>query len=116
MTGTRSGPIQLTVPANTFQTVTLNLGDTNLTGLFDPLGKTWQLAWQMNSAQWGGDGSSQALTIDNVLLSLVPKVIAPVRLESFPLTGWDSRSLSSPVRQGRATSFNRPQIYWIGSQ
>ena len=87
MTGTRSGPTQLTVPANTFQTVILNLGDTNLTGLFDPLGKTWQLAWQMNSAQWGGDGSSQALTIDNVLLSLVPKVIAPVRLESFSFNG-----------------------------
>jgi len=66
-----SGPVinatvndQLTA-ANTWQTFSVNLG--SITGA-SPIGATWQLAFQINSWQWGGPGFTDTLTIDNVKL------------------------------------------------
>lgn len=115
MTGTRSGPLQLSVPANTFQTVTLNLGDTNFTGAFDPRGRTWQLAWQINSGQWGVDGGSYALTIDNVILTHAPKVIEPFRLEliSFNSLGQPQFLFAGQAEVNYALESSSNLVNWV---
>jgi hypothetical protein len=60
---------QLTI-ANTWQTFTVNLG--TIPGAI-PTGATWQLAFQLNSWQWGGPANTDTLTIDNVKLTVVPE-------------------------------------------
>jgi hypothetical protein len=57
--------------ANTWQTVSFNLAD--LSPTLDPTGRTWQIAYQLNSWQWGGPGMTDTLTIDNIVLSRIPE-------------------------------------------
>ena len=56
--------------ANTWQTFSVNLG--TISGAI-PTGATWQLNFQVNSWEWGGPGITDNLTIDNVMLSVVPE-------------------------------------------
>jgi len=55
--------------ANQWQTFSLNLG--SIAGAV-PTGATWQLAFQLNSWQWGGPGHTDTLTIDNIVLTDTP--------------------------------------------
>lgn len=70
--------------ANTWQTFSINLG--TIAGA-NPTGATWQLNFQMNSWQWGGPGITDTLTIDNIVLSVVPEPstfsLAALSLASF---------------------------------
>lgn len=56
--------------ANTWQTISINLG--TIAGAV-PTGATWQLNFQINSWEWGGPGSVDTLTIDNVMLTVIPE-------------------------------------------
>ena len=60
---------QLTAP-NAWQTFSVNLGSITAAS---PTGATWQLAFQLNSWQWGGPANTDTLTIDNVKLTVVPE-------------------------------------------
>jgi hypothetical protein len=57
--------------ADTWQTFSMNLGALNPT--INPTGGTWQLAYQLNSWQWGGPNKTDILTVDNVKLTRVPE-------------------------------------------
>ena len=59
---------QLTA-ADTWQTFSVNLGTITAAS---PTGATWQLAFQLNSWQWGGPGLTDTLTIDNIVLTMTP--------------------------------------------
>jgi hypothetical protein len=56
--------------ANTWQTFSVNLG--TIAGA-NPTGATWQLNFQLNSWQWGGPNKTDTLTIDNIVLTVVPE-------------------------------------------
>ena len=60
---------QLTA-ANIWQTFSVNLG--TIAGA-NPTGATWQFNFQINSWQWGGPAITDTLTIDNVVLTVVPE-------------------------------------------
>jgi len=60
---------QLTA-ANQWQTFSVNLG--TIAGAV-PTGATWQFNFQINSWQWNGPGNTDTLTIDNVVLTVVPE-------------------------------------------
>jgi hypothetical protein len=60
---------QLTA-ANTWQTFSVNLG--TIAGA-NPTGATWQFNFQLNSWQWGGPANTDTLTIDNIVLTVVPE-------------------------------------------
>jgi hypothetical protein len=56
--------------ANTWQTFSVNLG--TIAGV-NPTGATWQFNFQLNSWVWGGPGNTDTLTIDNVVLTVIPE-------------------------------------------
>jgi hypothetical protein len=60
---------QLTAP-NAWQTFSVNLGSITAAS---PTGATWQLAFQLNSWLWNGPGNTDTLTIDNIVLTVVPE-------------------------------------------
>jgi hypothetical protein len=59
--------------ANAWQTFSINLG--SITEAM-PIGATWQLAFPLNSWQWGGPGFTDTLTIDNIKLVNIGNPIA----------------------------------------
>jgi len=56
--------------ANTWQTFSVNLG--TIAGA-NPTGATWQFNFQLNSWQWGGPSNTDTLTVDNIVLTVVPE-------------------------------------------
>ncbi len=85
-----SGPVinastneQLTA-ANTWQTFSVNLG--SLTSA-SPVAATWQLAFQINSWQWGGPGRTDTLTIDNIILAQVRGLALTSSANASPFGG-----------------------------
>jgi hypothetical protein len=56
--------------ANTWQTFSVNLG--TISGA-NPTGATWQFNFQLNSWEWGGPGNVDTLTIDNIVLTIIPE-------------------------------------------
>jgi len=60
---------QLTA-ANTWQTFSVNLG--TIAGA-NPTGATWQFNVQINSWEWNGPANTDTLTIDNVVLTVIPE-------------------------------------------
>ncbi len=56
--------------ANTWQTFRVNLG--TISGA-NPTGATWEFNFQLNSWQWGGPANVNTVTIDNIVLTLVPE-------------------------------------------
>ncbi len=56
--------------ANTWQTFSVNLG--TISGA-NPTGATWQFNFQINSWEWGGPGNVNSLTIDNIVLTVIPE-------------------------------------------
>lgn len=75
-----TGPTQLTsgsdfliATPNVFQHFNINLASLTGSG-FNPLGQTWQIAWQMNQGDWGAvPTTGNTLTIDNIQLAAVPE-------------------------------------------
>ncbi|HET7626480.1 MAG TPA: PEP-CTERM sorting domain-containing protein [Verrucomicrobiae bacterium] len=60
--------------ADTFEHFDINLGTLIPTDAgLDTLGKTWQIAWQMDSGDYGEPSTGDQLVIDNVQLSMVPE-------------------------------------------
>ena len=55
----------LLTAANTWQSFSVNLGSITAA---QPIGATWQFAFQLNSWQWNGPGYTDTLAIDNIKL------------------------------------------------
>jgi hypothetical protein len=93
---------QLTA-ANTWQTFSVNLG--SLTSA-SPVGATWQLAFQLNSWQWGGPGRIDTLTIDNIILAQVRGLALTASANASPFGGsvtFTAKVQTNGVTAGNAT-------------
>ena len=62
--------ITLATP-NVFQHFSINLSTLSPGAI--PTGQTWQIAWQMDEFAYGGPGTGYQLTIDNVMVTMVPE-------------------------------------------
>ena len=87
--------------ANAWQTFSVNLG--SLTSA-SPTGATWQLAFQLNSWQWGGPGLTDTLTIDNILLTQVRGLALTSSANASPVGG--SVTFTATVQTNGLTASN----------
>jgi hypothetical protein len=88
--------------ADTWQTFSVNLGSVTTAS---PAGGTWQLSFQINASQWGGAGQTDAIKIDNIILTHLANNLM-VSSSANPSASGESVNFTATVITNGATAVN----------